>query len=124
MNKSSQVFVRFLNLYRALNKGYTKTGAMGIHQEAIAILVFVSAQNELAQYPTITKIVQQMEFGTPPTIQRRLSELITLGFIEFCDGDDKRHRLLKVTVEGDAYLKACSKLMHDVVRPGSCDCPC
>ena len=58
MNKSSQVFVRFLNLYRALNKGYTKPGAMSIHQEAVAILVFVSAQNELAQYPTITKIVQ------------------------------------------------------------------
>lgn len=124
MNNSSQVFVRFLNLFRALNKSYANADLVGIHQEAVAILVFVSAHNELAMYPTITKIVQQIEFGTPPTIKRRLNELIVLGFIEFCDGDDRRHRLLKVTTEGDAYLKACSKLMHDVVRPDTCDCPC
>lgn len=125
MKKSSHSFVRFLNLFRTLNNNFVDTaGVVGIHQEAVAILAFVSFENERADHPTITKIVQKIEFGTPPTIQRRLKELLALRFVEFCEGEDKRHRLLRVTPEGNAYLKACSKLLEDALEPcvrdGSC----
>ena len=124
MKKSSHTFVRFLNLFRALNNNYADKGVSTIHQEAVAILAYVSEEHSNGRCTTITKVVQQIEFGTPPTIQRRLKELVALEFIVLCKGDDKRHRLLKVTEQGDAYLRDCSKLLGDVVRPCSCDCSC
>lgn len=125
MKKNSHAFVRFLNLFRALNKDCIEgSGYSQIHHEAVAILVFVSAENHCAVYPTITKVVQAIEFGTPPTIQRRLKELLTLGFVEFCEGEDKRHRLLRVTVKGDAYLNECSKLLERSLEPCVKDCKC
>lgn len=125
MKKNSHSFVRFLNLFRALNSGVADpSGAIGIHQEAVAILAFIYAENERASYPTITKIVQKIEFGAPPTIQRRLKELQGLRFIEFCGGVDKRHKLIRVTEEGNDYLGLCSKLLEDALSPCVKNCAC
>jgi DNA-binding MarR family transcriptional regulator len=125
MKENSQSFVKFLNLFRALNKTYSENeGSLGIHQEAVAILSFVSSENERGVYPTITKVVQKNDFGTPPTIQRRLKELLQLGLVEFIDGSDRRHRLLKLTAQGNAYLQKCCELMKEALGPCACNCSC
>lgn len=125
MKSSSHSFVRFFNLYRVLNKDVS-SGIVGasIHQEAVAILAFVSLENEMSVYPTITKVVQQIDFGTPPTIQLRLKELFELGFLEISEGDDKRHRLLRVTVKGEAYLASCSELLKTALERSARGCGC
>lgn len=118
MKNSSQPFVRFINLFRILNKEIAKDNSqLAIHQEAVAILAFVFDQNEANVLPTITKVVQELEFGTPPTIQRRLGELFALDFLDVSEGQDKRHRLLKVTPSGEAYLSHCSKLLQMALEP-------
>lgn len=123
MKKSSHAFVRFLNLYRALNQtSSAEEPSRPQHPEAVAILAFISAQNELGFATTMTHIVQKIEFGTPPTIQRRMKELLDCQFIEFYEGSDKRQRLLRSTASGEDYLEYCSKLMSDAL--GGDECPC
>jgi hypothetical protein len=121
MIKSSHAFVRFLNLYRSLRQESETSDALKPqHPEAVAILAFVSAQNELGIATTATHIVQKNEFGTPPTIQRRMKELLDSRFIEFYEGSDKRQRLLRSTTSGENYLEKCSKLMFEALGGGSC----
>ena len=124
MSENSHPFVRFLSLYRALNKSYSVSRAdcFDFHQDAVAILAFVCSENQKLCYPTISRVVQQIEFGTPPTVQRRLNELLQHGLIEFCVGENKRHRHLKLTMAGKKYLDDCAKLMREVL--GSCGCEC
>lgn len=119
MKKSSHPFVRFLNLYRALNQQpYSEESTKPLHAEAIAILAFISSQNELGCHTSITRVVQQNDFGAPPTIHRRIKELLELRFLAFYDGPDKRHRLLKSTQAGEAYLKSCTELMLAAIKEG------
>lgn len=116
MKKSSHAYVRFLNVYRALNQeGATTECKRSIHHDAVAVLAFISAQNELGIPITFTHIVQKIEFGTPPTIQRRLKELLDCQFVAFSQGADKRQRLLKSTAEGERYLAECSQMMSEAL---------
>lgn len=125
MTKSSHAFVRFNNLMRAFNKGDPKNlSGKSIHPEAVAILAYVSSQNDHGLSPTITQVVQKLEFGTTPTVQRRVKELHKSGFIEIVGGNDKRHRLLNVTPEGDAYLNECSRLLKAALAECTAPCSC
>lgn len=115
MSKSSRPFVRFLNLYRTMNENDHYRQGKQMHPEAVAILAYVSSKEEIGQHTTISHVVKKNVFGAPPTVQRRIQELLDCKFIEFYAGTDKRHRLLKISTTGEKYLQDCSDLMQEAL---------
>lgn len=117
MANQSLAFVRFMRLLEALKSESKHRGVL--HHDADLLLGFLYEESEAGRAVIMTSLVHQLRFGTPPTIQRRVKELIASGFVEIAGGDDKRHRCLKVTAVGDAYLKECSRLMSLAASNGA-----
>lgn len=119
MSKSSHPFVRFLNLYRTMNECDHSHQGKPLHPEAVAILAYISSNDESGKHTTISHIVKKNEFGAPPTVQRRIHELLGCKLIEFYTGIDRRHRLLRVSPAGEKYLQDCSDLMLEALAKPS-----
>jgi DNA-binding MarR family transcriptional regulator len=54
--------------------------------------------------------------GSQPTANKRLQELIKYGLIESKEGEDRRQKILTLTIAGNHYLEACSKAMNTVMN--------
>lgn len=117
MEKKSHPFVRFLNLQRALTSDQG-VGNSVYHADAIAILAYVFGEAEAGRLVTVSSVVRQHDFGSAPTVIRRLGELHAAMLIEYRSGDDKRHKLLFPTNEGVVYLEKCSALMEQALAGG------
>lgn len=109
MAEKSLAFVRFMNLRSVL--GAEQAEQQALHHDADLLLCYIYEQNMAEKAVIMTHLFHQKSFGAPPTIQRRIKELIHVGYVETTHGEDKRHRCLKLTNTGIAYLQKCSELL-------------
>lgn len=109
MTKKSLAFVRFLNLKSLLTS--SRVGESVLHHDADELLCYIYEQNRAEKEVIMTHLVHQKIFGAPPTIQRRIKELLDSYYIETYNGHDKRLRCLRLTNAGVRYLEECSDLL-------------
>ena len=74
-------------------------------------MCYLYEQSRAEKEVIMTHLVHQKSFGAPPTIQRRIKELIDANYIETYNGADKRLRCLRLTDAGIRYLEECSDLL-------------
>lgn len=109
MTHKSLAFVRFMNLRAALE---TKDDqGPSLHHDADQLLAYVYEQDTGGHVISMTHLFHKQCFGAPPTIQRRVKELMAAGLLQSFEGADKRLRCLKVTEAGERYLEKCSELL-------------
>lgn len=102
-------FVRFMKLREILES--KSTPKKPLHHDMDALLACLYEANDTGAVVSMTSLVQQQRFGAPPTIQRRVKELLAAGFVESYDGLDKRQRCLRLTKQGMDYLEECSEML-------------
>lgn len=120
MSDKSLAFVRFLSLRAALAS--TKTDIPTLHHDTDQLLGYIYELNAANHVVSMTHLFHKQTFGAPPTIQRRVKELIDAGLITTYEGVDKRQRYLKVTESGERYLQECSELLRSAVSGQACLC--
>lgn len=120
MTNKYLAFVRFLNLRAALAS--TKAEQATLHHDADQLLGYIYELNAAGHVVSMTHLFHKQAFGAPPTIQRRVKELIDAGLITTYEGADKRQRCLKVTESGERYLQECSELLLTAVSGQTCPC--
>lgn len=112
MTTSNYAYVRFLNLMRALQKG---KHIGDYHPQAIAILAWISENVASNQMITITNLVNRQDFGSLPTVLRRLAELQKAGLITYGSCSDRRLKSVVLTQSGEMLLKSYSEAMAKAV---------
>ena len=76
------------------------------------VLAYIAVNEANGTLVKITNLVQSLQFGTGPTVQRKVAQLDNRGLIEVRQSkDDGRAKNLVLTAEGMAILKEKSKLM-------------
>lgn len=117
MKTSGYAYVRFLNLMKVLQKS---NHISDHHPQAMAVLAYISKNTQQNQVVTITNLVNQQEFGSLPTVLRRLAELQQAGLITYGSGPDQRLKLVFLTQSGERLLEFCSEVMRMAVLAPSC----
>lgn len=120
MAKKSLPFVRFVNLLEILKSQSPNEKAL--HHDVDALLAYLYQADQAGTVVSMTALVQQQRFGAPPTIQRRVKELLAAGLIETFDGVDKRQRCLRLTNQGQDYLQKCSEMLCQAMSGHPCGC--
>ena len=114
MSEKSLPFVRFLNLRAAMEANASDQPTM--HHDTDELLAYIYERNQAGNVVSMTDLFHARVFGAPPTIQRRIKELISSGLLVTSEGSDKRQRCLQVSAAGERRLEAYSRLLCLVVQ--------
>ena len=109
MTQKSLPFVRFMRLREIFES--ESGGQKILHHDEDALLVYLYQAHAAGAVVSMTALMHQKRFGSSPTIQRRVKELLTAGLVETHGGVDKRQRCLRLTAQGLAYLEKCSEML-------------
>ena len=107
MNKPPS-YAKFLNLLSNLKKESPDSEFEGCDE----VLAYISIMGSSGTPAKITNLVQSLQFGTGPTVQRKINLLEARGLIEIAPSkSDGRAKLLSVSTKGNQHLKARSALL-------------
>jgi len=103
-------YVRFLNLVRELNQSTPTL------ERCISLLAYVDDRQLAGKPVSSTDLVQKLDFGTGPTVYKKISQLIDSGYLKSTvNEDDARVKLLHITPEGHALLERYDSLMKQAL---------
>lgn len=109
--KSKNSYVRLLNFMRVSNT--TDAGFEGC-EEVMAYMHEASASGKSVK---ITDLVQSLQFGTGPTVHRKVVELQDRGLIEVArSATDGRAKTLVLSEAGAKHLEQRSKSLKAVLQ--------
>lgn len=109
----SPAYARWLNALVIARKESSDADFEGCEE----ILAFMSVREESNQPVKITDLVQSLQFGTGPTVQRKISTLSKRGFIQVsASKTDGRAKNLILTKAGHDLLKERTKLMASMLK--------
>ena len=101
-------YARFLHLTTNLKKDASDSDFEGCEE----ILAFIAVKEAEGSDVKITDLVQSLEFGTGPTVHRKVGTLSSRGLIQIRPSpNDGRAKQLKLSSEGFELLKERTKLM-------------
>ena len=111
MMKSKNPYVRLLNFMRAANN--EDSGFSGCEE----VMAYMHEANALGKVVKITDLVQSLQFGTGPTVHRKVTELQERGLIEIKrSATDGRAKSLVLSDSGMKQLDSRSKSMKTVLQ--------
>jgi DNA-binding MarR family transcriptional regulator len=102
-------FARFIHLTNQLKKDYPDPEFEGCDD----ILAYMCVREAEGVTVKMTALIQSLQFGTGPTVHRKVSLLAERGFIGIANSKtDGRAKDLSLTPADMDYLKERSKLMN------------
>lgn len=111
MMKSKNPYVRLLNFMRVSNN--EDTGFSGCEE----VMVYMHEANAIGKTVKITDLVQSLQFGTGPTVHRKVTELQERGMIEVKRSPtDGRAKALVLSDAGIKHLESRSKALKTVLQ--------
>lgn len=111
--KKSDVYVRFLNLARALE--VSEYALLDANLKHLFQYVVLRIDNE--QTTTVTELIQTKILGSPATIHSRIQRLIQLGyFILMVDSSDARIKHVVLGGKGEEYIESLSQTFTSLLR--------
>ena len=114
---SSLPFARFIKLIKAIEELPVPSELYNRHRmQYDLILGQLCLNSSMGKSMTVADLASYPILGSQPTANKRLQELITYGLIESKVGEDRRQKILTLTVLGNQYLEACSKAMGMVMN--------
>ena len=109
--KSKNAYVRLLNFMRASNTA--DNGFDGCEE----VMAYMHECNANGKPVKITDLVQSLQFGTGPTVHRKVVELQNRGLIEVArSSTDGRAKTLVLSESGLKHLDQRSKSLKAVLR--------
>ncbi len=107
MSKASS-YAKFLSLLSNIKKECPDPEFEGCDE----VLAYISIMESSGTPAKITNLAQSLQFGTGPTVQRKINLLEERGLIEVAPSKaDGRAKLLSVSAKGNQHLKARSALL-------------
>lgn len=98
----------FLYLMSAIKKEARDSAFEGCDE----VLAFISVKEAEGQTVRITELIQSLQFGTGPTVQRKVSVLLDRGFIKMDKSKtDARVKDLYLTTKAREHLEERSRLL-------------
>ena len=109
----SPAYARWLNAMSIARKESNDRDFEGCEE----ILAYMSIKEESNHPVKITDLLQSLQFGTGPTVHRKVSVLIEKGMIQSlrCKTDGRTKNLV-ITKAGNDLLKERTKQMERVLR--------
>lgn len=115
MNKSHP-FARFTHLLKSVEELPIPMRLYNRHRmEYDYILGQISLSSDSNRELSVGKLTSCAMLGSQPTANKRIQELIQFGLIEARNSEDRRQKILHLTVSGEQYLQTCSELMRKVL---------
>ena len=108
-------YVKFLNLLLQEARSNKLVMQETFHHHLDAMLAFILNGEDMGDGVTASDIVSINVFGAPPTVKRRIQELVDCGFIKVNKIDKRRRQFLTVSDYGINHLKQISSLMVEAV---------
>ena len=109
--KSKNPYVRLLNFMRVSNT--EDSGFSGCEE----VMAYMHEANALGKIVKITDLVQSLQFGTGPTVHRKVSELQHRGLIDIKrSATDGRAKTLVLSEAGLKHLDQRSKSLKAVLQ--------
>jgi len=109
----STAYARFLNALAVKRKAAPDLEFEGCEE----ILAHLSIKEESNQPVKVTDLVRSLQFGTGPTVQRKVSTLSERGFIKVsASKTDGRAKNIMLTKAGKDLLKERTKLMASMLK--------
>ena len=109
----SPAYARFLNAMAVERKESPDPQFEGCEE----ILAYLSIKEESNQPVKVTDLVHALQFGTGPTVHRKVSTLSARGFIKvLASKTDGRTKNLSLTKAGEELLKERTKLMASMLK--------
>ena len=106
-------FARFVYLLSTLKKDNPDLEFEGCDE----ILAYMAVKDADSQPVKITDLVQSLQFGTGPTVHRKVSVLAERALIKIVKSrDDGRAKNLSLTASGLDFLKERSRLMKQCLE--------
>ena len=109
--KSKNPYVRLLNFMRVSNS--EDTGFSGCEE----VMAYIHEANSSGKIVKITDLVQSLQFGTGPTVHRKVAELHSRGMIDVKRSTtDGRAKALVLSDAGLKHLDARNKAFKAVLQ--------
>ena len=109
----SPAYARFLNAMAVERKESPDPQFEGCEE----ILAYLSIKEESNQPVKVTDLVHALQFGTGPTVHRKVTTLSARGFIKVsASKTDGRTKNLVLTKAGEELLKERTKLMASMLK--------
>lgn len=109
--KSKNPYVRLLNFLRTSN---TQDAGFDGCEEVMAYIHEANAEEKTVK---ITDLVQSLQFGTGPTVHRKVVELQNRGLIRIVPSEtDGRAKSLVLSDEGTHHLEQRSKSLKAILQ--------
>lgn len=120
-SRRSRPAVRALSIFqlnRAIQTFAKECGLAERDPLSVSILFFIGGREENGQRTTVSDVTKLREFGTPPTVHNRLSQLLECGWIESSgDPNDGRVRLIGLSKKARRDFDKMSDRVKTLFRP-------
>jgi hypothetical protein len=114
---TSLPFARFIQLIKAIEQLPVPAELYNRHRmQYDYILGQLCVSSAEGKNMLVADLVGYSILGSQPTANKRLQELISYGFVESKEGEDRRQKILTLTNEGYRYLEAWSAAMRKAVN--------
>lgn len=106
---------RLMNLMRAFRN---ERESPSVSNEEEFMLAFIIERGEKDITTTVSNLVASQFFGTPPTVQRRIDNLVKLNFLvlEKCAKDSRKQNLV-ATILAKEYFEDLSRHVSSKLKP-------
>lgn len=102
--KDSIRVARLLNLIQAFREESTEKM---LSQQGEAVLAYLLERSEIGLNTTVSKLVSSQLFGTPPTVQKKVDQLVHTKFLMLTrDTADSRKQNLVLTEKALGHLES------------------
>lgn len=109
--KSKNPYVRMLNFMRVSNSG--DSGFEGCEE----VMAYMHEASALGKNVKITDLVQSLQFGTGPTVHRKVVELQARGLISVArSATDGRAKSLVLSEAGTKHLEQRNKSLKAILQ--------
>jgi hypothetical protein len=82
------------------------------------VLAFVYEREQEGVTTKITDLVQSLEFGTGPTVYRKVQQLFSWDLVQLTISDcDMRVREISITEAGLDFMRKLDKTLNEVIAP-------
>ena len=106
-------YAKFLNLLSNLKKNESDPEFDGCDE----VLAYIAIQESSGTPAKITDLVQSLQFGTGPTVHRKINLLEARGLIKITPSStDGRAKDLTISTKGSEHLKNRSKLLKECLE--------
>lgn len=105
------VYARFLHILNNIKQETQDSAFEGCEE----VLAFIAVRNHSGADAKITDLVQSLQFGTGPTVHRKVSTLVQRGYITMeRSAKDTRAKILRISESGNHYLRDRSKMLKAI----------